>query len=96
MKHTFTIARHGEQQGVLEWDDEAGTFLGFAAQDVDSCADVPAEHPAFHPSTAIPRRDSAALGVLLAALGWDIPAELQDAIETASVGKKQPPAHTTP
>ena len=90
----ITIAQAGATLGILEWDDQTGAFRGFAADEVNECADYPQAHPAFPPVPETARKSGAALAVLLTCLGYDMPAELSADAQDARAGKKQPPAHT--
>lgn len=88
------ISRYGEQLGVLEWDSETGQFKGYAAEEVNACADFPQAHPAWPMYDKPARKDAAGLALLLACLGFDEPEQLASAAQAARAGKKEPPAHT--
>lgn len=88
------IKRYGADLGVLEWDSDTGVFRGYAADEVNACADFPQDHPAWPPYTVPARKDAAGLALLLACLGFDEPEQLSSAAQAARAGKKQPPAHT--
>jgi hypothetical protein len=88
MRRLLTLRGPG-QQGKLLWDDEAGTFEGTDAADLNACAHAPVSHPAWPSCEELPAYDAKALIVLLHVFGWDVPPEL--AVEAAALRAREPP-----
>ncbi len=74
------IRRYGVDMGILEWDAQAGSFAGFNADAVRTCAEYPQYHPAFPPYDKPAKHDPVGLAILLVCLGWDVPDALREPI----------------